>query len=68
MAEAQALEGLGEEAIKERVKTLRAAWPKGAQHPGYQPHDAMTLQRATAAYAEDCARLAALPAVRALWL
>jgi hypothetical protein len=68
MTEASALAGQGEEAVKERVKALRAEWPKGEQHPGYQPHDAATLRRATAAYAEDCARLAALPTVRALWL
>lgn len=67
MVEAPALAGQGEAVIKARVKALRAAWPKGAQHPGFQPHDAATLQRADAAYAEDCARIAAMPGVRALW-
>lgn len=67
MAEAPALAGRGEEAIKARVKALRAAWPKGAQHPGFQPHDAATLQRADTAYAGDCARIATMPGVRALW-
>lgn len=67
MNEAAALAGQGEEAIRVRVKELRVAWPKGAQHPGLQPHDAATLQRADAAYAQDCARIASLRGVCALW-
>lgn len=67
MAEAAALAGQGEHAIRERVKTLRAAWPKNAQNPGLQPHDNATLARAAAAYADDCDRIAAMPGVRALW-
>lgn len=68
MAEAPALAVQGEEAIRARVKALRALWPKGAQHPGYQPLDDHTLRRAGEAYALDCARIAALPGVCALWV
>jgi len=67
MAEAGELAGQGGEAIKARVLALRAEWPKDARNPGLQPHDAATLQRAAAAYADDCARIAAMPGVRALW-
>lgn len=67
MAEAPALAGQGEEAVRERVKALRAAWPKDAQTPGLQPHDPATLARAAASYAADCARIAALPGVQTLW-
>ncbi|HHX89787.1 MAG TPA: hypothetical protein GX700_08465 [Paracoccus sp.] len=67
MAEAPALAMRGEEAVRERVKALRAAWPKDVQSPGLQPHDPATLLRATASYTADCARIAALPGVHALW-
>jgi len=67
MAEAPALATQGEEVIKARVKALRTAWPKGAQHPGFQPYDPAMLRRAEAAYSEDCACIATMPGVHALW-
>ncbi|MCC5971230.1 MAG: hypothetical protein JJU15_14905 [Pararhodobacter sp.] len=67
MREAPELEGQGEDAIRERVKALRAAWPKGPGQPGVQPLDAEALRRADAAYACDCAQLAGVCGLQAHW-
>lgn len=67
MHEAPVLAGQGEEAIKARVKAVRASWPKGTEYPAFRPHDTELLNRSNAAYAADCTRIAALPGVHALW-
>ncbi|MFN3954081.1 MAG: hypothetical protein ACK4LQ_06460 [Pararhodobacter sp.] len=63
MAEAAALAGLGEAAIRARVAELRRAFPKAPDAPGMALFDADALRRSAAAYGEDTLALAALPGV-----
>lgn len=67
MAEASQLSEQGEGAAMKRAAALRTAFPKGRQHPAFQPFDAPTLERSATAYARDQAVIAALPGVQALW-
>ncbi|KPQ07259.1 MAG: hypothetical protein HLUCCA12_05465 [Rhodobacteraceae bacterium HLUCCA12] len=53
--------------VASRVQALREAYPKGAVYPAFHPFDQDTLARTTASYDTDCAEIARMDRVTALW-